>query len=72
MEVNDHGLIWGIIPEFAWKDWEQPQKPVRIVDAPAKIQAGYHPNTNVTSWANLLDTALLAIEETDGILTWSV
>jgi hypothetical protein len=44
---------------------------VRIVDAPAKLQAGHHPNANVTTSASLLDTASLAIEGANGILTWS-
>jgi hypothetical protein len=31
LEGSGRDLIWGITPEFAWRDWGKPQKPsVRI------------------------------------------
>jgi hypothetical protein len=37
MEGSGHGLIWGTILAFAWRDWGEPQKAyVRI----SSLQAG--------------------------------
>jgi hypothetical protein len=46
-DVEGHGLIWGTILAFVWREWAT-KTSVRIVGASAGIRTGHLPHTSQT------------------------